>query len=58
MADFCQTHSLKLGDVAQPIRVALTGRTVSPTLAETLTLLGRERTLARIERCLNRARTS
>ena len=39
---------LKLGDVAQPIRVAVTGAAVSPPIDQTLMLLGRERTLARL----------
>lgn len=37
-----------MGKVAQPIRVAITGNTVSPPLDLTLELLGRERTLAAI----------
>ncbi|MEJ2060431.1 MAG: glutamate--tRNA ligase [Gammaproteobacteria bacterium] len=43
---------LKLGKVAQPLRVALTGATVSPPIDETLTLIGRERSLARLEKAL------
>lgn len=43
---------LKLGKVAQPLRVAVTGGTVSPPIDVTLELLGRERTLQRIERAL------
>jgi glutamyl-tRNA synthetase len=39
--------------VYQPIRVALAGGTVSPGIFETLRLLGREQSLARIERALN-----
>jgi glutamyl-tRNA synthetase len=39
-----------LKDTSQPIRVAITGRTVGLPLFESLELLGRERTLARIER--------
>jgi len=42
--------SLGLGKVAQPIRVAVSGGTVSPPIDATLVLLGRERALARIER--------
>jgi len=42
--------SVKLGDVAQPLRVAVTGTAVSPPIDLTLELLGRERTVARIER--------
>jgi len=41
-----------LGKLAPPIRVALTGTAVSPPLNEALAALGRERTLARIDRCL------
>jgi glutamyl-tRNA synthetase len=41
---------LKLGKVAQPLRVALTGSTMSPSIDDTLVLVGRERALARIER--------
>ncbi len=44
----------KLGDLAQPIRVAITGTKVSPPIDRTLALLGRERTLARIEAALKR----
>ena len=43
---------LKLGKVAQPLRVALSGGTVSPPMDLTLALLGREETLARIARAL------
>jgi glutamyl-tRNA synthetase len=39
-------------DVFQPIRVALAGTTVSPGIFETLTVLGREESLARIEKAL------
>lgn len=44
----------KLGDLAQPIRVAITGTKVSPPIDTTLALLGREKTLARIEGALQR----
>lgn len=43
---------LKLGKVAQPIRVAVTGNTVSPPIDQTLSLLGRDATLARMQRAL------
>jgi glutamyl-tRNA synthetase len=42
--------SLKLGKVAQPLRVALTGKAASPPIGVTLLLVGRERALRRIER--------
>ncbi|GAB6067851.1 glutamate--tRNA ligase [Methylothermus subterraneus] len=44
----------KLGKVAQPLRVALTGSSVSPPIDVTLYLLGREKTLARIARAIDR----
>jgi glutamyl-tRNA synthetase len=43
---------LGLGNVAQPLRVAVTGTAVSPPIDATLALLGRERTLARIDAAL------
>ena len=38
----------KLGNIAQPLRVALTGRTVSPSVFEVMEVLGKEETLARL----------
>jgi glutamyl-tRNA synthetase len=43
---------LKLGKLAQPVRVAITGGANSPGIFETLTALGRTRTLPRIERAI------
>lgn len=48
-------RGLNLGKVAQPLRVAVTGTTISPQIFETLDLLGRERTLGRIRRALTHA---
>jgi glutamyl-tRNA synthetase len=45
-----ESQGLKLKDVAQPLRVALTGRTASPGLFEVMQVLGRERSLSRIKR--------
>ena len=45
---FAEDAGLSLGKVVQPLRVALTGRTASPGIFETLSLLGREVSLARI----------
>ncbi|MBT3200846.1 MAG: glutamate--tRNA ligase [Phycisphaerales bacterium] len=52
IADICQQHDIGMGKVAQPIRVAVTGRAVSPSIGETLTFLGKEQTLLRIENCM------
>ena len=48
----CEETGLGLGKVAQPIRVAVSGGTVSPTIFDTLVILGRDRTLARIRRAI------
>ena len=40
---------VKMGKIAQPVRVAVTGNTMSPPIDITLVLLGRERTLARLD---------
>ena len=45
---FAEAHGRKLGQVAQPLRVALTGATTSPGIDATLAALGREEALARI----------
>jgi glutamyl-tRNA synthetase len=44
--------SLGLGKVAQPLRVAVSGGTISPPIDATLALLGQARTLARLDRAL------
>jgi glutamyl-tRNA synthetase len=46
---YAETSGRKLGQVAQPLRAALTGSTVSPGIDATLAALGREEALARIE---------
>ena len=46
--DFAAAQGLKLGQAAQPLRAALTGRTVSPPIFEMLQILGREESLARL----------
>jgi len=45
---FAETSGRKLGQVAQPLRAALTGATVSPGIDATLAALGKEEALARI----------
>jgi glutamyl-tRNA synthetase len=45
----------KAAKVFQPVRVAIAGTTVSPGIFESVTLLGRQETLARIDRALDRA---
>jgi glutamyl-tRNA synthetase len=50
-----EAHDVKPGKVFQPVRVAIAGQTVSPGIFESVALLGREETLARIDTALARA---
>jgi glutamyl-tRNA synthetase len=50
-------NKLELKDVAQPARVAVTGRAASPGLFEVLEILGKERSLARIDRAVSMIKT-
>jgi glutamyl-tRNA synthetase len=43
-----ETTGLKMGAIAQPLRVAVTGTTTSPGIGETLELVGRDEAMARI----------
>lgn len=44
-----EENGIKLGDLAQPLRVALTGRTVSPSVFEVMEVLDKDETLKRLE---------
>ncbi len=44
---------IKLGMIAQPIRIAVTGSTVSPSIDQTLYLLGKDKTLQRLTESLS-----
>jgi glutamyl-tRNA synthetase len=48
-----EARGAKPKDVFQPVRVALAGTTVSPGIFETITVLGRDETLARIDSALH-----
>jgi glutamyl-tRNA synthetase len=50
-----ERRGAKPGQVFQPVRVAIAGSTVSPGIFESVALLGRTQTLARIDRALGRA---
>lgn len=49
----CARHGVGMGKVAQPIRVAITGTTISPPIGDSLILLGKEETAQRIEQTLD-----
>jgi glutamyl-tRNA synthetase len=56
--DVASTLSLGLGKVAQPIRVAVSGTSVSPPIDATLDILGREMTLVRLARAISYIRAA
>jgi glutamyl-tRNA synthetase len=53
LTDVADRIGVKRKQVFQPLRVALTGTTVSPGIFETVALLGRDETLARVDHALN-----
>src|SRR5262245_59601777 len=52
---FAEAKGIKLGQVAQPLRAALTGATTSPPIFEVMQVLGREETLGRIDDAIGQA---
>ena len=48
LRDYAEVKGVKLGQVAQPLRVALTGSTQSPPIDAVLVALGRAESLSRI----------
>jgi len=54
LARIAQELSVKPGQVAQPLRVAITGTAVSPAIEHTVFLAGRHEAAARIEAALDR----
>ncbi len=55
LRDVVEDRGVKAGKVFQPVRVAIAGTTVSPGIFESVALLGRDETLARIDAALARA---
>jgi glutamyl-tRNA synthetase len=45
---FAESAGVKLGQVAQPLRAALTGRATSPPLFDVMAVLGRQESLERL----------
>jgi glutamyl-tRNA synthetase len=58
MHDWLEKNGLQIKDVAQPARVALTGRSASPGIYETLAVLGQSRSIARLRAGAQRARAA
>ena len=53
IVNLAEALGLNMGKVAQPLRVAICGSGVSPAIDLTLALLGREKTLSRIDNAIN-----
>jgi len=47
-----ERHQTKLRHVSQPVRVALTGGTASPGIFEVIEIIGKDRTLKRLQRAI------
>jgi glutamyl-tRNA synthetase len=52
-ANYCEQKDISLGKVIQPVRLAVTGLTGGPGLFDLMELLGREKTIARLERAIS-----
>jgi len=48
VAEVAETRAVPLGKLAQPLRAALAGRTVSPSVFDMMLVIGREETIARL----------
>src|SRR5262249_59561630 len=46
---FAEAEGMKLGELAQPLRAAVAGKTATPPIFDVLAALGREETLARLD---------
>ena len=56
LREWVDRRGVKPKEVFQPLRVALTGTTVSPGIFESVAALGREETLARLDKALQKAK--
>ena len=54
---FLEENEIKLKNIAQPLRVALTGRTASPGIFEVMEVLGKEKVLKRIDKAVAHIRS-
>jgi glutamyl-tRNA synthetase len=54
LRSLAEDQSIKAGDLFMLIRVAITGSSVAPPLFQSMTILGRERCLARLGRAIDR----
>jgi glutamyl-tRNA synthetase len=48
-----EKFEMKMGKIGQPLRVAVSGTGVSPNIDDTLRLIGKEKTLARLGKAIS-----
>jgi len=48
----CEKHDIGFGKIGQPLRVAITGGTQSPSIDLTITLLDRENVISRLKQAI------
>jgi glutamyl-tRNA synthetase len=53
MQDVAREQDIKMGKVAQPVRVAVSGKAATPEIDRTLAILGKDETLKRLDTCLS-----
>lgn len=51
-SNILETYEIKLGKIAQPVRVALTGTSVSPGIFEVMAVLGKSRVVPRLQKAI------
>lgn len=55
---FIQKNNIKLANIAQPVRVAITGKTESPGIFDLLEIVGKEKVIKRLERAIETIKSS
>jgi glutamyl-tRNA synthetase len=50
--EYVEREGLKLAQMAHPARLALTGKTASPGIFETIELIGKEKSLTRLNKAI------
>ena len=58
LRSLAEEKQVGLGKVAQPLRVAICGTTISPPIFDSVNMLGKEKTLKRLDNCFNKFKTA
>ncbi len=58
ISSICEKHSIGFGKIGQPLRVAITGGTESPSIDLTITLLQREKVIYRLKKAIEYTKSS